>query len=163
MSKDVSKLRHIPGFPGYMISKRGVLYSSLRGNEWRRLKVHVTNKGRRKATLYIEGKRVSIGLNRLVALAWVNNPYNLPFVLHNDNDPMNDYHKNLRWGTQQQNIQQCMDQGRHDKRVLTSKQSHKILKLYNNGVFNIRGKWSKWAKKFNCSRMTLKRAIERSL
>lgn len=59
---------------------------------------------------YMKKKQVS----RLVALAWVPNPDNKPFVCHRDNNPKNNFYKNLYWGTQSENIQQCVKDGRHN-------------------------------------------------
>lgn len=52
-------------------------------------------------------------VSRLVALAWVKNPnpdiYDV--VMHLDNNPENNYYKNLKWGTQSQNILQAYRDG----------------------------------------------------
>lgn len=41
------------------------------------------------------------------------NPENKPCVCHKDNNPKNNFYKNLYWGTQSENIQQCVKDGRH--------------------------------------------------
>lgn len=51
-------------------------------------------------------------VNRLVAARYIPNPYNLPIVLHLDNNPENNFVDNLKWGTHKQNSQQMHDQGR---------------------------------------------------
>lgn len=42
-------------------------------------------------------------LHRLVAQAFVPNPYKLPYVLHIDGDFTNNHHTNLRWSSRQSN------------------------------------------------------------
>ena len=42
-------------------------------------------------------------LHRLVALAFIPNPENKPFVLHGNDDTTNYLRENLRWGTQREN------------------------------------------------------------
>lgn len=58
-------------------------------------------------------KRHYVQVSRLVALAYIPNSLNKPFVCHKDNNPKNNFYKNLYWGTQSENIQQCVKDGRH--------------------------------------------------
>lgn len=128
------KIDNISGYPGYHISKKGNLYSRRKGNSWLKVKGMVA-RGRLQYRLYYtpdvntSGKHHQWGkLNskskwekssRLVALAWVKNPepgvYNI--VCHLDNNPLNNYYKNLYWGTQKINIQQAL----HDNRFYQCK------------------------------------------
>ena len=45
-----------------------------------------------------------IAIHRLVALAWISNPENKPFVLHVNDDPTNYLIENLKWGTPGENM-----------------------------------------------------------
>ena len=47
-------------------------------------------------------------LHRLVALAFIPNPENDPFVLHDNDDSTNYLIENLIWGTPGQNLKGCM-------------------------------------------------------
>lgn len=60
----------------------------------------------------IYGNRKTLKVNRLVAAEFVPNPFNYPIVGHLDNDPSNNYYRNLVWCTQGQNIQYAYDNGR---------------------------------------------------
>lgn len=51
-------------------------------------------------------------LHRLVALVYIPNPENLPYVCHKDNVPTNNSVKNLYWGTQKDNMSQASRDGR---------------------------------------------------
>jgi hypothetical protein len=52
-------------------------------------------------------------VSRLTANAFITNPNNLPNVCHKDNDKSNNSVDNLYWGTQSDNIKQCVKDGRH--------------------------------------------------
>lgn len=88
----MKKYDNIPGFPGYYISKRGHLWSHRKGS-WRRLKPHLNKLWGRYQCLLTnnQGKKVLCKISRLVALAWIPNPDNLPVVMHLDDNPSKDY------------------------------------------------------------------------
>lgn len=50
-------------------------------------------------------------VHRLVAKYFVDNPNNLPIVMHLDNNKTNNHYSNLKWGTIQENTQQACDNG----------------------------------------------------
>ena len=66
-------------------------------------------------------------LHRLVALAFIPNPENKPFVLHGNDDTTNYLRENLKWGTQREN--QKGNIGRRPDTV-----EHKYLDLVNKKV-----------------------------
>lgn len=51
-------------------------------------------------------------VHRLVAQAYIPNPNNYPMVRHMDDNPRNNNVKNLAWGTQVDNMQDCVRHGR---------------------------------------------------
>lgn len=55
-------------------------------------------------SINIQGKPRTIGVHRLVAMAFIPNPENLPFVNHKDENPQNNNVDNLEWCTHQYNI-----------------------------------------------------------
>lgn len=119
---------NIPGFEGYYVSKRGRVFTRRRvgmGRKskkgmgtlnilgyWKELTQVKNNKGYFRTVLRKGNSRVYTQVSRLVAMAWVDNPENKPFVCHKDNNPINNYYKNLYWGTQSENIQQMVKDGR---------------------------------------------------
>lgn len=122
---------NLPGFSGYYVSKRGRIYTRRRvglgrksktgigdSNDkgyWRELTRVTNHKGYYRLVIQDDlHKRHYVQVSRLVALAWVPNPDNKPFVCHRDNNPKNNFYKNLYWGTQSENIQQCVKDGRHN-------------------------------------------------
>lgn len=101
---------NIPGYPGYHITKDGKVYTHKSGSWKLRKTSNSSSTGRIRVRIHSKWLQVS----RLVALAWVKNPnpaiYDI--VMHLDNNPENNYYKNLKWGTQSQNIIQAYRDGR---------------------------------------------------
>lgn len=102
----------IIGLEDYHITKHGNLFSKKRGN-WVKINGELA-KGRLQFRLYNNGKSRWYKASRLVALAYVNNPKpdEYDVVCHIDNNPLNNYYKNLYWGNQSMNIQQAVSENR---------------------------------------------------
>lgn len=66
-------------------------------------------KGHLKITLRINGKRKNHFVHRLVAIAFIPNPDNLPLVDHLDEDKSNANVSNLEWVTISENTQRYYD------------------------------------------------------
>lgn len=69
------------------------------------------NDGYPKVTLERLGERKTVKVHKLVALAFISNPDNLPVVNHKDSDRTNNNVSNLEWCTQQYNVQHSYDTG----------------------------------------------------
>lgn len=92
--------KSIDDFPDYTVSNCGkvlsykihnvgvLLNTSLNKNGY--AKLHLTN--------YL-GKPKNVSLHRIVALAFIPNPFNLPQVNHKDGDKLNNNAQNLEWST----------------------------------------------------------------
>lgn len=68
------------------------------------MKQEVSKVGYYRVSLRKEGKYKHWGVHRLVAIAFLPNPNNLPVVNHKDENPKNNCVDNLEWCTQQYNI-----------------------------------------------------------
>jgi hypothetical protein len=100
--------KDIQGFEGlYQVSNFGNIFNVKRNTE-RKLGYDRYIKIR----LCKENKKTTIGVHRLVALHFLENPDNKPYVCHKDNNPHNNHFSNLYWGTQKENIQQAVRDGR---------------------------------------------------
>lgn len=114
----MKKYDNIPGFPGYYISKRGLLWSrysnGVLSNVWIKKKFYLSSTNGRYKTSIVHETLGKIKMNRyrLVALAYIPNPKGNPEVCHKDNNPTNDYYKNLYWGTHKENMHQMIRDGR---------------------------------------------------
>ena len=105
--------KDIEGFEGlYQVSTWG----NIRGARGI-LKPYKNNKGYLKVGLFKNGKDHKKRVNRLVALAFIPNPYNLPQVNHKDGNKENNSFTNLEWVTDEENKEhQKMMLNRKDKR-----------------------------------------------
>lgn len=72
------------------------------------LKVVITK--RKYCQVTISGK--SLHVHRLVAFAFVKNTKRKPCINHIDNDPSNNYYKNLEWCTHKENTKHMINQNR---------------------------------------------------
>ena len=107
--------KDIKGYEGkYMVSNTGKV-KSLERTVWynggyykkseKTLKGYDNGKGYLRVELCKDGKRKWYRINRLVAQAFLPNPYNLPEVNHIDQDKYNNCVDNLEWCTTQYNIE----------------------------------------------------------
>ena len=67
-----------------------------------------------------EGKQCTRFVHSLVLTAFVAPRSNGMCALHKDDDPTNNSLDNLYWGTQSENIRQCVSNGRHALRKLSN-------------------------------------------
>lgn len=93
----------IHGYPDYSILEDGTIISHKLG-QYKILKPVINNKGYLLIKLSANGKAKMFLVHRLVALHYIPNPKNLPYVLHKDDDPLNPHKDNLYWGTQKDNM-----------------------------------------------------------
>lgn len=103
-------LKQIPYGDGrYSVSDAGNVYNNKTG---RKLKPN-TIKGYKQVKFYPNSNISNNFLvHRLVAKAFIENPFNLPFVNHLDKDPSNNNKRNLEWCTASRNVQHSYDTGR---------------------------------------------------
>lgn len=95
----MEEYRPLLDYPNYLVSNIGNV-KSVRGNI---LKPCIT-KNRRRVLLYKDNIPFSRTVYRLVAIAFLPNPDNLPQVDHINRNPIDDRVDNLRWVTQSQNL-----------------------------------------------------------
>ena len=90
----------ITDFPLYEVSDAGEVRNVVTG---KMLKGGLNSHGYPRVMLYPGRKRMSV--HRLVAVCFIENPENKPFVDHIDRDRTNNRITNLRWATQSENAQ----------------------------------------------------------
>ena len=107
--------RNIDEHDGYQVSDRGEVRSYMNNRYGpsdknpHMLKPCKNAKGYDTVQL---GRGVRKLVHRLVAEAFIPNPDNLPMVRHMDDNPSNNHVSNLAWGTQTDNMQDCVKHGR---------------------------------------------------
>ena len=86
--------KDIPGYNGrYKVSSLG----RVANDKGKHLKVDINQKGYARVQLTKGGKKSNIKVHRLVAEAFIPNPYGLPQVNHIDEDKLNNSVGNLCW------------------------------------------------------------------
>ena len=87
------------GYPNYTITDDGRLFSLNyhRSGKKKEMKPQKDKKGYNRIILSIEGKWKKFFVHRLVALAFLDNPDNLPLINHKDENPLNNNVENLEW------------------------------------------------------------------
>ena len=140
--------RAIDGYPNYMVSNK-IRVKDLKFNKLKNTKTIPVVLGER---VHYKGIGLSnefggkyFPLHRLMALAFVPNPHNKPFVNHIDSNPENNNIENLEWCTNQENIQHMVNSGRntylkgscHRLTKWTEMDIVKMLRLSKQGVRNM--------------------------
>ena len=78
-----------------------------------------------------EGKQFHYKIHRLVAIAFIPNPNNYPFVNHKDENKQNNNVENLEWCTAKYNL----NYGTHNDRMKMTKSKNPIAQFDMNGNF----------------------------
>lgn len=114
----MSNWKIINNYPHYMISDNGEIKSLSRKNgagtriKERILKPDFSSRGYSRVTLSNEKGIKRYSVHRLVALHFIPNPENKPFINHIDNNPRNNNVSNLEWCTHSENMIHAQKQNR---------------------------------------------------
>lgn len=96
--------KDISGYEGlYQVSNKGQV-RSFHSGLWMIMKQSVRKGGYKKIFLRKNKQRKSYFVHRLVAIAFIPNPNNLPIINHKDENPSNNCVENLEWCTSQYNM-----------------------------------------------------------
>lgn len=99
--------KQIEGFPKYWITTFGRVWSDYT-NKW--LTPTISQKGNYKRCYVSLGRNNKRYVHRLVAEAFIPNPFNLQEVDHIDANGLNNNVENLRWATHQENMNNAITQ-----------------------------------------------------
>lgn len=101
------------------------------------LKQQKTNKGYKRVTISVNQKSKSFLVHRLVANAFIPNPYNLDLINHKDENPSNNSIDNLEWCDHKYNINYGTGLKRRIKTNTNGKCSKKVYQYKNDILVNI--------------------------
>ena len=129
----------------YIVSNDGRVYSTKnvgRGKYHQELKQHEDEDGYLCVTVGKNGKRRKIKVHRIIAMAFIPNPNNLPEVDHIDNNKKNNCVSNLQWITGYDNKSKIPFETRskthsgilNGRAILTPHEVEEIRELYRSGL-----------------------------
>lgn len=112
LSEIKEDLRLVDGYDDYYITPSGKIYKEYtKGYYYLRKNSKNKKNGYIYITLINNGRRTTHRLHRLVAIAYIPNPDNLPVVGHKNNDKSNCNVVNLYWTTNAENVQKAVNDG----------------------------------------------------
>lgn len=118
--------------PHYEVDEEGNVWSTKYGSP-RKMKAQVSKSGYESVMIMPECRWYKV--HRLVAVAFIPNPDNLPYVNHKDGNKLNNRPDNLEWVTKAQNQQHAAANGL----LRPAKgESHFYAKLSESDVLEIR-------------------------
>lgn len=164
MRRRAEKWKIIIGCENYLISSHGRIKSIERtvNCKWGPSKRIVRERIITPSSDKFGYQQVNIGKNfrvhRLVAIHFVKNKNNKPQAQHLDNNPSNNYYKNIKWGNQTDNMQHRSKCGRNNNtlRKLTDSQAKKAKSRYAQGDITI----TALALKYGVTRSTMARILK---
>lgn len=121
---------------GYEATQVGRLWNKKTGKE---VKGSINHKGYRYISVYLPetGKSKKITVHKLVALAHIPNPDNLPHINHKDGNRLNNAAWNLEWCTASYNVSDGFTRGRviWNKNNMSKERILSYAKKYPRQVF----------------------------
>lgn len=125
------------GFPNHTITDDGKVFSlDYRHTGKKKELKPCLCKGYYSIVMYRDGKEKNISIHRLVALAFLPNPDNLPEVNHKDENKTNNMVGNLEWCSKSYNINYGTRNERCGEKILNRKdQSRHVKQFTKDGVF----------------------------
>lgn len=109
------------------------------------------------------GVRRNVRVHRLVALAFIDNPLNKPYVNHIDGNKLNNHYTNLEWCTDSENMHHAFDNGLcvNDK-AFNDSQSIQVIFIDSNAIFHLYGSISSASRLLNVDKTTIIRQSNHS-
>jgi hypothetical protein len=123
----------IEGYDAFEVMENGEIYDQRNyceeWNHFNNICERIDRGGYRTCRLSKNGQTRTFFVHRLVALHFVPNPYNLPFVNHKNGNKMDCSSKNLEWCTHSHNVRHAYKNG------LIRKRNKKVLNTFTGEVY----------------------------
>jgi hypothetical protein len=129
----------VKDYEDYAVSEYGDVWS-FKSNKF--LKRWVNHRGYLCTCISKNGKKKNMRINRLVAIAFIPNPLDMPQVGHDDDDKLNNHYSNLYWTD-------SLENNRHNGKHL--KLCKPIICVENNKLFSSVGEAANYANVKDCS------------
>tara|TARA_R110001606_G_scaffold24873_7_gene81721 strand:- start:90 stop:584 length:495 start_codon:yes stop_codon:yes gene_type:complete len=142
-------------FPNYFISDKGVV-RNLKSKKVR--KPFISDNGYVRIPLFKNNKRCTRALHRVLAISFIPNPNDMPFINHLDGDKQNNDISNLEWCDRSRNMKHAHELGLVKGQTGAKGSKNGSSKLNEDKVLEIRKLASEGfsskeiAEKFNISR-----------
>jgi hypothetical protein len=107
--------KKIQGFENYSVSDMGRVRNDKTS---RMMKTPLSGHGYNQLNLVGSNGKKLWKVHRLVALCFIENPQNKPYVNHLDGNKQNNNVKNLEWSTESENIKHALENGLIDQNYL---------------------------------------------
>ena len=159
--KKVIAVRPIPGYEGlYSATSDGKVYRHPRQRTKPGFVKLRSNTVYSRVPLWKDGITQWHHVHRLVASAFLLNPFNKPQVNHKDGNTSNNVVSNLEWVTASENVQHAFDTGlykmRGEKSVFAKLTNKKVLEIRSSELNQY-----ELADKYGVSQMTVSRIVRR--
>ncbi len=141
----IEEWRDVPGYELYFkVSNTGKVFSKRTNKE---LSVSIGKTGYKILSTRLDGRKskaIALKVHRLVALAFIDNEYNKPYVNHKDGVKTNNTVGNLEWCTAKENSIHAVKTGltimpsgeNHPSTILNVEIVKRVRELYESGLYS---------------------------
>lgn len=150
----------VPGYPSYRVDTMGNIYSNYKKDRFVLLSSNrIKSNGYAIVSLRNDqGVKKTFGVHQIVALTWIPNPDNKPYVCHKNNIRTDNRVENLYWGTAKENtLQSIRDKRFYREEPKLKEHISEIVGLYYAKVYTK----AELARMYRVSPMTVYHYIQR--
>lgn len=115
----------------YIITKKGKCFGKTYGRE---LSYITDRNGYLRVNLWINGKAKQMGIHRLVAIFYIDNPDNKPQVNHINGIKHDNKVENLEWVTNKENIEHAVENLLHKHQKISVLKNGILIGIYNSST-----------------------------
>ncbi len=139
---------NILGYENYWVNQKG----EVMGRTGKILKPAISKKGYLRLPFYTSDRVQTFSIHRLVALAFIPNPNNLPQVNHIDCNKQNNHVSNLEWCTDEENRIHKLANNLNITQQGTNHKLHKINEQAVEDIYFGKEKIAYYMNKYNISK-----------
>lgn len=98
-------------------------------------KTFISNSGYERVSLWLNGKNKKFSIHRLVAIKYLENPFNYNYINHKDGNKLNNNVDNLEWCSASENMKHAYNNNLlklKTKRIIQFTKDMKIIKIWDS-------------------------------